>query len=276
MGIKQYKPTSAGRRFMSVSDFSEITRGEPEASLLRPLRKKGGRNNAGRITCRHRGGGHKRQYRIIDFKRNKIGVPAIVSAVEYDPNRSSRIAFLKYADGVKSYIIAPEQINVGDEIISSRYADIKPGNALPLRYIPLGTVIHNVELKKGRGGQMVRSAGASAQLMAKDENYAHVRLPSGEVRLVNIDCRATIGQVSNIDHSHIRIGKAGRKRWLGRRPSVRGVAMNPVDHPMGGGEGRSSGGRHPCTPWGKPTKGFKTRKNRSTDKFIVKRRSKKK
>ena len=276
MGIKQYKPTSAGRRFMSVSDFSEITRGEPEASLLRPLRKKGGRNNAGRITCRHRGGGHKRQYRIIDFKRNKIGVPAIVSAVEYDPNRSSRIAFLKYADGVKSYIIAPEQINVGDEIISSRYADIKPGNALPLRYIPLGTVIHNVELKKGRGGQMVRSAGASAQLMAKDESYAHVRLPSGEVRLVNIDCRATIGQVSNIDHSHVTIGKAGRKRWLGRRPSVRGVAMNPVDHPMGGGEGRSSGGRHPCTPWGKPTKGFKTRKNRSTDKFIVKRRGKKK
>ncbi len=276
MGIKQYKPTSAGRRFMSVSDFSEITRGEPEASLLRPLRKKGGRNNAGRITCRHRGGGHKRQYRIIDFKRNKIGVPAIVSAVEYDPNRSSRIAFLKYADGVKSYIIAPEQINVGDEIVSSRYADIKPGNSLPLRYIPLGTVIHNVELKKGRGGQMVRSAGASAQLMAKDESYAHVRLPSGEVRLVNIDCRATIGQVSNIDHAHVRIGKAGRKRWLGRRPSVRGVAMNPVDHPMGGGEGRSSGGRHPCTPWGKPTKGFKTRKNRSTDKFIVKRRSKKK
>jgi large subunit ribosomal protein L2 len=276
MGIKQYKPTSAGRRFMSVSDFSEITRGEPEASLLRPLRKKGGRNNAGRITCRHRGGGHKRQYRIIDFKRNKIGVPAIVNAVEYDPNRSSRIAFLKYADGVKSYIIAPEQINVGDEIISSRYADIKPGNSLPLRYIPLGTVIHNVELKKGRGGQMVRSAGASAQLMAKDESYAHVRLPSGEVRLVNIDCRATIGQVSNIDHSRVRIGKAGRKRWLGRRPSVRGVAMNPVDHPMGGGEGRSSGGRHPCTPWGKPTKGFKTRKNRSTDKFIVKRRAKKK
>jgi large subunit ribosomal protein L2 len=276
MGIKQYKPTSAGRRFMSVSDFSEITRDEPEASLLRPLRKKGGRNNAGRITCRHRGGGHKRQYRVIDFKRNKIGVPAIISAIEYDPNRSSRIAFLKYADGVKSYIIAPDQVNVGDEVVSSRYADIKPGNALPLRYIPLGTVIHNVELKKGRGGQMVRSAGASAQLMAKDESYAHVRLPSGEVRLVNIDCRATIGQVSNIDHAHVRIGKAGRKRWLGRRPSVRGVAMNPVDHPMGGGEGRSSGGRHPCTPWGKPTKGFKTRKNRATDKFIVKRRDKKK
>ena len=276
MGIKQYKPTSAGRRFMSVSDFSEITRDEPEASLLRPLRKKGGRNNAGRITCRHRGGGHKRQYRVIDFKRNRIGVPAIVSAIEYDPNRSSRIAFLKYVDGVKSYIIAPDQVNVGDEVVSSRYADIKPGNALPLRYIPLGTVIHNVELKKGRGGQMVRSAGASAQLMAKDESYAHVRLPSGEVRLVNIDCRATIGQVSNIDHAHVTIGKAGRKRWLGRRPSVRGVAMNPVDHPMGGGEGRSSGGRHPCTPWGKPTKGFKTRKNRATDKFIVKRRGKKK
>ncbi|MCP4676985.1 MAG: 50S ribosomal protein L2 [Deltaproteobacteria bacterium] len=276
MGIKQYKPTSAGRRFMSVADFVEVTRDEPESSLVRPLKKKGGRNNAGRITCRHRGGGHKRRYRIIDFKRNRIGIVATVKAIEYDPNRSSRIALLNYSDGVKSYILAPDQLQVGDQVISSRHADIKPGNALPLRFIPLGTMIHNVELKRGGGGKMVRSAGTAAQLMAKDESYAHVRLPSGEVRLVNIDCRATVGQVSNLDHAHVRLGKAGRKRWLGRRPSVRGVAMNPVDHPMGGGEGRSSGGRHPCTPWGMPTKGFKTRKNRSSDKFIVKRRGKKK
>ncbi len=261
---------------MTVADFSEVTRSEPEASLLRPLNKRGGRNNNGRITCRHRGGGHKRQYRIIDFKRNRIGIPATVKAIEYDPNRSSRIALLSYADGEKSYILAPDQLNVGDQVISSRHADIKPGNALPLRFIPLGTMVHNIELKQGKGGQMVRSAGTAAQLLAKDEQYAHVRLPSGEVRLINISCRATIGQVSNIDHSRIRIGKAGRKRWLGRRPKVRGVAMNPVDHPMGGGEGRSSGGRHPCTPWGKPTKGFKTRKNRSSDKFIVKRRGRKK
>jgi large subunit ribosomal protein L2 len=276
MGVKQYKPTSPGRRSMSVSDFKEITRSRPEESLVRPLKKSGGRNNNGRITCRHRGGGHKRQYRIIDFKRNRIGIPAVVSAIEYDPNRSARIALLNYTDGVKSYILAPDQLKVGDKVVSSRHADIKPGNALPLRFIPLGTVIHNIEFKKGKGGQMVRSAGAAAQLMAKDESYAHVRLPSGEVRLVSIDCRATIGQVSNIDHAHIKTGKAGRARWKGRRPSVRGVAMNPVDHPMGGGEGRSSGGRHPCTPWGKPTKGYKTRKNRAGDKFIVKRRAKKK
>ncbi len=276
MGIKQYKPTSSGRRFMTVSDFSEVTHGEPEASLIRPLKKHGGRNNAGRITCRHRGGGHKRRFRVIDFKRNRIGIPATVKTIEYDPNRSSRIALLSYTDGVKSYILAPDQLKVGDEVISSRHADIKPGNSLPLRFIPTGTMIHNIELKRGKGGQMVRSAGTAAQLLAKDESYAHVRLPSGEVRLANIDCRATIGQVSNIDHVHVRIGKAGRTRWLGRRPSVRGVAMNPVDHPMGGGEGRSSGGRHPCTPWGKPTKGFKTRKNRSSDRFIVRRRGKKK
>lgn len=276
MGVKQYKPTSPGRRSMSVADFKEITRTTPEESLVRPLKKSGGRNNNGRITCRHRGGGHKRQYRIIDFKRNRIGIPALVSAIEYDPNRSARIALLNYVDGVKAYILAPDHLKVGDEVVSSRHADIKPGNALPLRFIPLGTVIHNIEFKKGKGGQMVRSAGAAAQLMAKDESYAHVRLPSGEVRLVSIDCRATIGQVSNIDHAHVKVGKAGRTRWKGRRPSVRGVAMNPVDHPMGGGEGRSSGGRHPCTPWGKPTKGFKTRKNRAGDKFIVKRRAKKK
>jgi large subunit ribosomal protein L2 len=275
MGIKQYKPTSAGRRFMTGADFSEVTRQEPEASLVRPLNKHGGRNNAGRITCRHRGGGHKRRFRLVDFKRNKIGVPAKVAAIEYDPNRSARIALLNYADGEKSYILAPDQLKVGDEVISSRHADIKPGNSLPLRFIPLGTQVHNIELKRGRGGQMVRSAGTGAQLLAKDESYAHIRLPSNEVRLVNVDCRATVGQVSNIQHGQIRLGKAGRTRWLGRRPSVRGVAMNPVDHPMGGGEGRSSGGRHPCTPWGKPTKGYKTRKNRSSDKFIVKRRGKK-
>jgi large subunit ribosomal protein L2 len=258
---------------MSVADFKEITKSTPEYGLLQPLRKTGGRNNLGRITCRHRGGGHKRHYRVIDFKRNRIGIAAVVKAIEYDPNRSARLALLFYMDGVKAYILAPDQLKVGDEVISSRHADIKPGNALPLRFIPLGTVIHNIEFKRGKGGQMVRSAGAAAQLMAKDDSYAHVRLPSGEVRLVNIECRATIGQVSNIDHSHISVGKAGRTRWKGRRPSVRGVVMNPVDHPMGGGEGRSSGGRHPCTPWGKPTKGYKTRKNRSSDKFIVKRRA---
>ena len=276
MGIKQYKPTSAGRRFMTCSDFAEITRDRPEESLLEPLKKHGGRNNAGRITARHRGGGHKRRFRRIDFRRNKIGVPAKVFAIEYDPNRSARIALLNYADGEKSYILAPDRLRVGDEVLSSRHADIKPGNSLPLRFIPLGTLLHNIELKKGRGGQMARSAGTSAQLLAKDDKYAHVRLPSNEVRLVNVDCRATVGQVSNVEHAQIRIGKAGRTRWLGRRPSVRGVAMNPVDHPMGGGEGRSSGGRHPCTPWGVPTKGYKTRKNRATDKFIVKRRGKKK
>jgi len=276
MAIKQYRPTSPGRRLMSGHDFAEITRDQPEPSLLRPLKSSGGRNNSGRITARHRGGGHKRRFRVIDFKRNKIGIPAKVAAIEYDPNRSARIALLYYVDGEKSYILAPDSLNVGDEVISSRHADIKPGNSLPLRFIPLGTLIHNVELKKGRGGQMVRSAGSGAQLLAKDDHYAHVRLPSNEVRLVNVDCRATVGQVSNIEHSQIRIGKAGRTRWLGVRPSVRGVAMNPVDHPMGGGEGRSSGGRHPCTPWGKPTKGYKTRKNRATDKFIVKRRGKKK
>jgi large subunit ribosomal protein L2 len=276
MGIKQFKPTSPGRRFMSGAEFTEVTRKHPESSLVRPLKKKGGRNNNGRITVRHRGGGHKRRYRVIDFKRNKVGVPARVKAIEYDPNRSARIALLHYLDGEKAYILAPDQLKVGDEVISSRHADIKPGNALPLRFIPLGTMVHNIELKRGRGGQMVRAAGVGAQVLAKDESYAHIRLPSNEVRLVNVDCRATVGQVSNIEHGQVKLGKAGRKRWLGRRPAVRGVAMNPVDHPMGGGEGRSSGGRHPCTPWGKPTKGFKTRKNTSSDKFIVKRRGKKK
>jgi large subunit ribosomal protein L2 len=276
MSIKEYKPTSAGRRGMSGSDFSEITKTSPEASLLSPLKKSGGRNSNGRITCRHRGGGHKRRYRQIDFKRNKIGVPARVAAVEYDPNRSARIALLHYADGEKAYILAPDKLKVNDEVVSSRHADIKPGNALPLRFIPLGTLIHNVELKRGKGGQLVRCAGTSAQLMAKDDKYAHIRMPSSEVRLVSVDCRATIGQVSNGEHANIEIGKAGKVRWLGRRPSVRGVAMNPVDHPMGGGEGRSAGGRQPCTPWGKPTKGYKTRNNSQTDKFIVRRRKKRK
>jgi large subunit ribosomal protein L2 len=276
MGIKQFKPTSPGRRFMSGADFTEVTRDHPESKLVRPLKKHGGRNNNGRITVRHRGGGHKRRYRVIDFKRNKIGVPAKVAAIEYDPNRSARIALLKYADGEKAYILAPDQLRVGDEVVSSRHADIKPGNSLPLRFIPLGTMVHNIELKRGRGGQMVRAAGVGAQVLAKDDNYAHIRLPSNEVRLVNVDCRATVGQVSNIEHGQVKLGKAGRKRWLGRRPRVRGVAMNPVDHPMGGGEGRSSGGRHPCTPWGKPTKGYKTRKKTGSDKFIVKRRGKKK
>ncbi len=260
---------------MASVDFSNLSKSAPETSLLRPIKKSGGRNNNGRITSRHRGGGHKRRYRLIDFKRNKIGVPARVAAVEYDPNRSARIALLHYADGEKAYILAPDKLSVNDQVISSRHADIKPGNALPLRFIPLGTVIHNIELKRGRGGQLVRSAGTGAQLLAKDDRYAHVRLPSNEVRLVNVDCRATIGLVSNVENNQARIGKAGRSRWLGRRPHVRGVAMNPVDHPMGGGEGRSSGGRHPCTPWGKPTKGYKTRTNRSTDKYIVKRRGKK-
>ncbi|MBN2344674.1 MAG: 50S ribosomal protein L2 [Deltaproteobacteria bacterium] len=276
MAIKEYKPTSAGRRGMTGSDFAEITKSTPEESLLSPLKKKGGRNNNGRITCRHRGGGHKRRYRQIDFKRNKIGVPAKVAAVEYDPNRSARIALLHYADGEKAYILAPDKLKVNDEVLSSRHADIKPGNALPLRFIPLGTLIHNVELKRGKGGQLVRCAGTSAQLMAKDDKYAHIRMPSSEVRLVGVDCRATIGQVSNVEHGNIEIGKAGKIRWLGRRPHVRGVSMNPVDHPMGGGEGHSAGGRQPCTPWGKPTKGYKTRNNSQTDRFIVRRRKKRK
>ena len=272
MGIIKYKPTSAGRRFQSVADFAEITSIEPVKSLLKPLKKSGGRNSYGRITARHIGGGNKRKYRIIDFCRSKIDIPAKVAAIEYDPNRTARIALLNYRDGEKKYIVAPAQVNVGDTIISGEKADIKPGNAVPLKYIPLGSLIHNVELKVGRGGQLIRSAGAYGQLMAKEGSYAQVRLPSGEVRKVFIECMATIGQVGNNEHENISIGKAGRTRWLGKRPHVRGVAMNPVDHPMGGGEGKSSGGRHPCTPWGIPTKGHKTRKNKRTDKYIVKRR----
>ena len=272
MGVKQYKPTSPGRRSMSVADFKEITRSEPEESLVRPLKKQGGRNNNGRITCRHRGGGHKRHYRVIDFKRDKIGIPAKVATIEYDPNRSARIALLYYADGEKRYILAPINLKVGDTVVSGPEADIKPGNTLPLINIPLGTHIHNVELHLGKGGQIVRSAGTYAQLMAKEGSYALIKLPSGEVRMVLAKCKATIGQIGNVMHENISLGKAGRKRWLGRRPKVRGVAMNPVDHPMGGGEGRSSGGRHPCSPWGVPSKGFKTRSKRKSSRLIVKKR----
>lgn len=270
--LKQYKPVTPGRRHMSGHTFEEITPGGPEKSLLKPLKSKAGRDNQGRISVRHRGGGHKRKYRCVDFKRDKFGIPAKVERIEYDPNRSARIALLKYADGEKRYIIAPLGVTVGDVLMSGEEADIRPGNALPLRNIPLGTSIHNVELRKGKGGQLARSAGAYAQLMAKEGDYAQVRLSSGEVRLINIDCLATVGQVGNVEHENVAIGKAGRKRWLGVRPTVRGVAMNPIDHPHGGGEGKSHGGRHPVSPWGVPTKGFKTRKNKKTDKWIVKRR----
>ena len=275
MALISRKPTSAGRRFQTASDFAEVTRGAPEKSLIKTLKKTGGRNNNGRITCRHRGGGHKRRYRLIDFKRNKLDVPAQVASIEYDPNRTVRIALLHYADGEKRYILAPMDLKVGDQVISSADADIKPGNSLPLQQIPAGTLVHNVEMKPGKGGQLARAAGAYAQLMAKEGKNAHLKLPSGEVRMVPLLCRATVGQLSNVEQENISLGKAGRKRWLGRRPHVRGVAMNPVDHPMGGGEGKSSGGRHPCTPWGVPTKGYKTRKPKVSDRYIVKHRSKK-
>jgi len=258
-----------------VSDFAPVTKSTPEKSLCKPLSKKGGRNNKGRITIRHRGGGHKRKYRLIDFKRDKLEVPAKVASIEYDPNRSAYIALLHYVDGEKRYILAPVGINVGSIVRSSIEADIKPGNCLPLRDIPLGQLIHNVELKKGKGGELVRSAGTAAQIMAKEGKYAQIRLPSSEVRMVLLDCKATIGQVGNLENSNIRIGKAGRNRHLGLRPKVRGVAMNPVDHPHGGGEGRSSGGRHPVTPWGVLTKGFKTRSNKNSDKFIIRQRNRK-
>lgn len=272
MGTKVFNPTSPGRRFAKLSDFSEVTSARPEKKLTAKLSKNGGRNNYGRITVRHQGGGHKRRYRIVDFKRNKTGVPAKVAAIEYDPNRSAYIALLQYVDGEKAYILAPQKLGVGDEVVSSAHADIKPGNALKMKYIPVGTVVHNIELKPGKGGQMARSAGAWGQIVAKEGKYALVKLPSGEIRQVLQQCRATIGAVSNREHENRSIGKAGRSRWLGRRPSVRGVAMNPVDHPHGGGEGRTSGGRHPVTPWGVPTKGYKTRKNKRTSKFIIKRR----
>jgi large subunit ribosomal protein L2 len=274
MAIKSYKPTSAGRRHQTCSTFEEITTSKPEKSLLETLKKTGGRNSYGRITSRHIGGGHKQKYRIIDFKRDKRDIPAKVASIEYDPNRSARIALLHYVDGEKRYIIAPLGLKVGDTVLASAGADIKPGNSLPVRSIPLGTIIHNIELKVGKGAQLARSAGTYAQLMAKEGKYAQVKLPSGEVRMVLLDCVATVGQVGNIDHENVKIGKAGRSRWLGIRPKVRGVAMNPVDHPHGGGEGRTSGGRHPVTPWGVPTKGYKTRKNKVSSKFIVKARTK--
>ena len=276
MPIKVYKPTSPGRRDMSASTFEEITRTQPEKSLLRPLKSKAGRNFRGKITVRHRGGGHKRRYRVIDFKRDKFGVPGRVASIEYDPNRSARIALVVYADGEKRYMIAPVGLMVGDVVMSGPDAEIHTGNALPISSIPVGSTIHNIELHIGKGGQMVRAAGTSAQLLAKEGRYAHVRLPSGEVRLVNVQCMATLGQVGNTDHGNIKLGKAGRKRWLGFRPSVRGSAMDPSSHPHGGGEGRSPIGMPgPKSPWGKPTLGKKTRRNKATDKWIVRRRGKK-
>ncbi len=276
MAVRKLKPTSAGRRFQTVSDFAEITRTRPEKSLTEGLTKKAGRNHFGRITSRRRGGGVKRLYRIIDFKRDKAGIPAKVAHIEYDPNRTARIALLHYADGEKRYIIAPVGLKQGDSVFSGEGADIKPGNALPMQRIPVGTVIHNVELHPGRGGQMCRSAGTYAQLIAKEDKYALLRLPSGEVRKVLVTCTATVGQVGNIHHENISLGKAGRNRWLGRRPKVRGVAMNPIDHPLGGGEGRSSGGRHPVSPWGMPAKGYKTRdRKKPSSKLIIKRRGQK-
>lgn len=273
MPLKTYKPTSPGIRWKTTLVFRSIPEdAKPPKSLLAPLRKTGGRNFQGRITCRHKGGGHKRLYRIIDFKRDKDNIPAKVVSIEYDPNRSARIALLQYKDGEKRYILAPIGLEVGDEVISGEQVEIRIGNALPLRSIPVGTMVHNVELKPGKGGQLARSAGCYATIVAKEGNYAHLKLPSGEIRLVHLACKATIGQVSNPEHENISLGKAGRSRHLGIRPSVRGVAMNPIDHPLGGGEGKTSGGRHPCSPWGMPTKGYKTRRNKATDKYIIKRR----
>jgi large subunit ribosomal protein L2 len=272
MALKSFNPTSAGRRFMTVLTFDEITKSTPEKSLTEPRKRTGGRDSRGRITVRFIGGGHKQRYRLVDFRRDKRDIPAKVAAIEYDPNRSARLALLHYVDGEKRYILWPNGVVVGQTIIASDTADILPGNCLPLRAIPAGTMIHNIELRKGKGGQMVRTAGGAAQLVAKEGDYAQVKLPSGEVRKVHVECSATIGQLGNIDHKNVSYGKAGRKRWLGKKPHNRGVSMNPVDHPHGGGEGKTSGGRHPVTPWGKPTKGAKTRNNKRTQKFIVKRR----
>ncbi len=269
---KTNKPTSPGMRFLEYAGFEEITREKPEKGLLARNKKTGGRNSYGRVTALHKGGGSRRHYRIIDFKRNKSGIPARVAAIEYDPNRTARLALLHYVDGEKRYILWPVNLKVGDTVMAGPGADIKPGNAMPLANIPLGTLIHNVELRVGRGGQIVRSAGTFAQLVAKEGDYAQVRLPSGEVRMVLTRCMATVGQIGNVENENLALGKAGRSRWLGRRPRVRGVAMNPVDHPMGGGEGKSSGGRHPCSPWGMPSKGFKTRKRKPSDRLIVKKR----
>jgi len=274
MPIRTYKPTSAGRRFQTVQTFDEITTDRPYKPLVETLERSGGRNNRGELTSWWRGGGHKRNYRVIDFKRDKFNIPGKVTTVEYDPNRSSRIALVTYADGEKRYILHPLGLKVGDAVMSGPSVDILPGNCLPLKNIPLGTTLHNVELKQGKGGQIARSAGSSVQLVAKEGLHASVKMPSGEIRLIHLECLATVGQVGNIDHENVSIGKAGRKRWMGRRPHVRGVAMNPVDHPLGGGEGKTSGGRHPVTPWGIPTKGYKTRRNKRSDRFIVERRKK--
>lgn len=275
MGIKTYRPYTETRRFQTGLTFEEITATVPHKPLLEPKKRISGRNNKGWLSIRHRGGGHKRLYRVIDFKRDKVGIEARVATVEYDPNRSAFISLLHYADGEKRYILYPQGLKVGDKVVSGPQADIVTGNALPLKNIPAGTMVHNIELKKGKGGQLVRSAGGAAQLLSKEGDYAQLRLPSGEVRKVHLDCVASIGQVGNLDHENLTIGKAGRTRWKGIRPTVRGVAMNPVDHPLGGGEGKTSGGRHPVTPWGRPTRGFKTRNNKLADRFIVKRREKK-
>jgi large subunit ribosomal protein L2 len=275
MGIRQIRPINSSSRFQTFPDFAEVTSERPLKALVEGKKSYGGRNNKGRVTTRFRGGGHKRRYRAVDFRRDKHGIPGKIATIEYDPNRSARIALVHYADGDKRYILAPEGLQVGMEVVSGESAEINVGNALPLRLIPLGTMVHNVELKRGKGGQMVRSAGAAAQLMAKEGTYAQIKLPSGEVRRVHVECFATIGQVGNLEHENISVGKAGRTRWLGRRPHNRGVSMNPVDHPMGGGEGKTSGGRHPTTPWGVPTKGYKTRNNKRTDAMIVRRRNRK-
>jgi large subunit ribosomal protein L2 len=276
MAIKTFKPTTPSRRYMTVSSFEEITKKEPEKSLVTKLHKTGGRNVNGRITSRRRGGGHKRRYRIIDFKRDKDNIPAKVAAIEYDPNRTARIALLTYADGEKRYVLAPDKLTVGDEIISGENVDIVPGNSLKLKNIPVGTIVHNVELQPGKGGQIARSAGVNAQILAKEGKFAHVKMPSSEVRLIRQECKATIGQVGNINHENITLGKAGRSRWKGKRPSVRGVVMNPHDHPHGGGEGKSPAGRHPVTPWGQKTMGKKTRKTKKSDRYIIRSRKTKK
>jgi large subunit ribosomal protein L2 len=274
MPFRKLRPTSPGTRFQTVQTFDEVTTQDPHKPLVEPMHSTGGRNNQGHLTSWWRGSGHKRNYRIIDFKRDKLDIPAKVATIEYDPNRSSLIALLSYADGEKRYILQPAGLKVGDTIVSGQNVDILPGNSLPLKNIPLGTLLHNVELRRGKGGQIARSAGSSVQLVAKEGEYASVKMPSGEIRKINMECFATIGQVGNIDHENVSIGKAGRSRWMGKRPHVRGVAMNPVDHPLGGGEGKTSGGRHPVTPWGMPTKGYKTRNNKSTDQYIVQRRQK--
>ncbi len=274
MAIKSYKPTSPGRRFTTTPGFEEITKSEPEKSLIVPVKRKGGRNNNGRITTRHQGGGHKRMYRIIDFKRDKDGVPGRVSSIEYDPNRSCRIALIVYADGEKRYILAPNKLKVGDQVEAGPGADIKVGNALPLKNIPVGSTVHNIELHIGKGGQIARAAGTSAQVMAKEGAYATLRLPSGEMRMIHLACRATVGEIGNAEHENLSTGKAGRSRWMGIRPSVRGTTMNPVDHPHGGGEGSTTPGRHPVTPWGVPTLGHKTRGTKTSDKYIIRRRGK--